>query len=29
MPRGVWVFESEIRDLARADDETASADRLP
>jgi hypothetical protein len=29
MPRGVWVFESEIRDLARADDETASADLLP
>jgi hypothetical protein len=29
MPRGVWVFESEIRDLARPDDETASADRLP
>jgi Putative peptidoglycan binding domain len=29
MPRGVWVFESEVRDLARADDETASADRLP
>jgi hypothetical protein len=30
MPRGVWVFESEIRDLARAaDDEPELADRLP
>jgi hypothetical protein len=29
MPRGVWVFESEIRDLAGAGDAAESSDRSP